>query len=388
MPQQPNISTKGLLEYYFEKAITDGASDIHIESTAQDVMIRHRVDGVLTVAGREPLHERDAMISRVKVLANLDISENRLPQDGRFQITIDGKELDLRVSTVPSTHGENAVIRLLDHSKILLPFDQLGFTQEQTSMINTMTQKPFGIMLVTGPTGSGKTTTLFSLLNSLNSIEKCVVTLEDPIEYKLPYIRQTQVNPDIGLTFAKGLRAFFRQNPDIIMVGEIRDKETADIAIQAGMTGHLVLSTFHTNDALGALVRLMNMEIERFLIASAMIGVIAQRLVRKICPNCKTSYKPKDALMRELELPVGTEFIKGAGCDACLNTGFQGRIGVFEILPIDDELESLLLTGSNLEHIKSHLASKRFKTLRQVGIEQALAGVTTLEEVLRVTMKK
>ncbi len=351
-------------------------------------MIRHRVDGILTVAGREPLHERDTMISRVKVLANLDISENRLPQDGRFQIIIEGKELDLRVSTVPSAHGENAVIRLLDHSKILLPFEELGFTQEQTATVNTMAQKPFGIILVTGPTGSGKTTTLFSLLNTLNSIEKCVITLEDPIEYKLPYVRQTQVNPDIGLTFAKGLRAFFRQNPDIIMVGEIRDKETADIAIQAGMTGHLVLSTFHTNDALGALVRLMNMEIERFLIASAMIGVIAQRLVRKICPHCKTTYKPHEALMRELELPQGTEFTKGAGCELCHNTGYAGRIGLFEILPIDYELESLLLTGSNLEQIKTHIAGKRLKTLRQIGIEQAIAGVTTLEEVLRVTIKK
>jgi len=307
------------------QAIKDKASDIHIEPAEESVFIRYRVDGIMHESQEIPKHLQSALISRIKVMAKMDIAETRNPQDGRIQLKMENRNLDLRVSTFPTIHGENIVMRILDKAAVLLGLADLGFCEKDLKDFEKLVRHPNGIILVTGPTGSGKTTTLYAALSTINTVEKNIITIEDPVEYEIPLIRQTQINPKAGLTFANGLRSILRQDPDIIMVGEIRDKETADIAIQASLTGHLVFSTLHTNDAPGALARLLDMGIEPFLIVSSIIGILAQRLVRLICPKCKEKYSPSQEILADLRLASGQELYRGKGCMQCHNTGFSGH---------------------------------------------------------------
>lgn len=379
-------SATNLVNAYLEEAVRLGASDIHIEPDPTHVRIRFRIDGTLREAGTEDIDFLPTIVSRIKVQANLDISESRIPQDGRFQMKREGRELDVRVSTFPTSYGECAVLRLLDLSRAMLTFDQLGVREEDLPRVQRMVNRPNGLILVTGPTGSGKTTTLFSFLNSITSPEKCIVTLEDPIEYRLPYLRQTQVDHDIGLTFAKGLRGLFRQNPDVIMVGEIRDRETAQIAVEAALTGHLVLTTIHTNDAIGALARLMNMGIEAFLVGSALIGVIAQRLVRKVCQVCASEFRPPATLLRDLGInEQDAVFKRGGKCPECAFSGYRGRTGIFEVIEMTKELETMVIAGESLDAIEEKALSSGMRSLRENGLAFARAGITTLEEVVRLT---
>jgi type IV pilus assembly protein PilB len=393
MPRQNNnqqtsgYSTTALVDQYLGKAIEMGASDIHIEPELDSVRIRLRIDGILREIERLPINILDNLVSRIKVLSNLDISETRKPQDGRFDIKKQ-QTIDLRVSIMPTSFGEAAVIRLLDQSKLILTFNELGLNETQKEIFYKMIKKPYGLVLVTGPTGSGKTTTLFSVLNNINSIEKCIVTLEDPVEYHLPLLRQTQINERSGFGFARGLRSLFRQNPDVIMVGEIRDRETADIVIQAAMTGHLVLSTLHTNDSVGALIRLKEMGLEKFLITSATSGIIAQRLVRKICPDCKVEYEPAPELLETLSLTNNTTtYYRGSGCTFCHASGFRGRTGVFEILEPNQEIKKLVYQDVGWRQLYDEATKQGMQTLRQSGLEKVKEGSTTLEEIIRVTSK-
>ena len=381
-------SATNVVNSYIDEALRLSASDVHIEPDATHVRIRFRIDGTLREAGSEDMDFLPTIVSRIKVLSSLDISETRIPQDGRFQIKKGGKELDVRVSVFPTSYGECVVMRLLDLSRALLSFDQLGVRGNDAERLQRMVSKPNGLLLATGPTGSGKTTSLFSFLNTITTPEKCVVTLEDPIEYRLPNIRQTQVDYDIGLNFAKGLRGLFRQNPDIIMVGEIRDQETAQIAIEAALTGHLVLTTLHTNDAIGAVARLMNMGIEPFLIGSALIGVIAQRLVRKVCDVCGKEFHPPQTLLEDLGLP-GTNMVfrRGEKCDACAFTGYRGRTGIFEVLEVTKEIETMIIAREPIEHIETSARRSGMKSLRENGLSLAREGFTTLEEIVRLTKK-
>jgi type IV pilus assembly protein PilB len=379
-------SATNLVNAYLEEAVRLGASDIHIEPDPTHVRIRFRIDGTLREAGNEDIDFLTTIISRIKVQANLDISESRIPQDGRFQLKWEGRELDVRVSTFPTSYGECAVLRLLDLSRAMLTFDQLGVGAEDLARLQRMVGRPNGLVLVTGPTGSGKTTTLFSFLNSITTPEKCIVTLEDPIEYRLPYLRQTQVDHDTGLTFAKGLRGLFRQNPDVIMVGEVRDRETAQIAVEAALTGHLVLTTIHTNDAIGALARLMNMGTEPFLLGSALVGVVAQRLVRKVCQSCAVEFHPPATLLRELGVDdLNASFKRGGKCTECAFSGYRGRMGIFEVLEMTKELETMLIAGESLDSIEEKALGAGMRSLRENGLVLARAGVTTLEEVVRLT---
>lgn len=377
-----------LVNLIISQAIRDRASDIHIEPEEDCLRVRYRIDGILHEAFSPPKHLQAAITSRIKILAEMDIAKSRTPQDGRFKIKFEDREVDIRVSTLPTAYGENIVLRILDKSSVLINLEELGFADSSLRTFRNMLSSAYGIIFVTGPTGSGKTTTLYAALNSINSVEKNIITIEDPIEYRLRLIRQSQVNPKAGLSFARGLRAILRQDPDVIMVGEIRDSETANIAIQAALTGHLVLTTLHTNDAPGALTRLREMGVEPFLIASATVGVIAQRLVRKICPQCKVEYKPSNGLLKELQLTSAKEklsFYKGKGCRACKNTGYRGRTGIYEIMPMDDDIRELTLSGASSDVIKTQAIKNGMITLRQDGLLKALKGITTLEEVLRVT---
>lgn len=377
-------SATWLVDSYIKKAIKLKASDIHIEPTKDFVRIRFRIDGVLREIGKERIELLLSIVSRIKVLARLDITETRKPQDGRFQTNLDSQSLDIRVSVFPTVYGENVSLRILDSSSILIGLEDLGMESTFLDKYKELIIKPNGLILVTGPNGSGKTTTLYSTLNIINSPDKNIVTLEDPVEYQLPYIRQTQVNVEIGLTFADGLRSLLRQDPDIIMVGEIRDKETAEIAVQSSLTGHLVLTTFHTNNSLGALIRLVNMGIKPYLLSSAVLCVVAQRLVRKICSECVELYQPSQDLLLELDFNKKMEFKKGKGCQHCNFTGYSGRTGIFEMLINDEEIESLIM-NKDFEKIENHLREKGMKTLREAGLEKVLQGITTLEEVQRVT---
>lgn len=377
-----------LVNMILAQAIRDQASDIHIEPEEDVVRVRYRIDGILHEIFSPPKHLQAAIISRIKILAEMDIAENRIPQDGRFRIRLDKHEIDLRVSTLPTAYGENVVMRLLDKRSILLDIKDLGFSNSNLKKIEDILSHSYGIILVTGPTGSGKTTTLYSALNLLNSIEKNIITVEDPIEYRLKMIRQSQVNPKAGMTFANGLRAILRQDPDIVMVGEIRDSETANIALQAALTGHLVLSTLHTNDAVGALSRMQEMGVEPFLLATAAIGVIAQRLVRKICEKCKEEYEPSKNIIKRLGLNGNQKkyvFYKGKGCNACKGTGYRGRMGIYEILKIDDKLKEMVIANSSADKIKKMAVTLGMHTLKHDGIVSALKGKTTIEEVVRVT---
>ncbi|MBI5343718.1 MAG: type II secretion system ATPase GspE [Deltaproteobacteria bacterium] len=371
------------------RAIKERSSDIHVEPYERELSVRNRVDGILYPMVSAPRKWHAPVVSRIKVMAGLDIAERRLPQDGRIKIRIGGKEIDIRVSIVPTAFGERAVLRLLDRSSILLGLTDIGLSSEDLSLFERFLSRSNGIVLVTGPTGSGKTTTLYAALRRLDSGTKNIITIEDPIEYQIQGIGQIQVNPKIQLSFANGLRSILRQDPDIIMVGEIRDAETAEIAIQASLTGHLVLSTLHTNDSASAVTRLVDMGIEPFLVASSLSAVIAQRLIRKLCPACRVPYDPSPAQWGKLGLSAPPEgpFHAAAGCPDCLNTGYLGRIGIFEILPADDRLRSLILTRSDADGIKSFAVSRGMRTILAAGAEKVRQGITSAEEVLRVTQE-
>jgi type IV pilus assembly protein PilB len=370
------------------QAVREGASDLHFEPDESNLRIRYRVDGILREASVQSKSIHPSVVSRVKIMAQLDIAERRLPQDGRARIEVGGKEYDLRVSTFPTIHGENVVLRLLDKSSALLGTSELGLAATPLEDLSRMIERPNGIVLVTGPTGSGKTTTLYSCIGQINTVERNIVTLEDPVEYHLPSIRQTQVDPDVGLSFARGLRALLRQDPDVIMVGEIRDAETAEIAVRSALTGHLVLSTLHTNDAAGALPRLLDMKIEPFLLSSAMLGVVAQRLVRRVCEKCRRKSDPPEEALAELGLKAQQgEYVVGAGCMACGQTGYRGRLGIFEVLVVTDEMRDLIVSRSSTEDIARAARRAGMATLRDDALRKAAQGITTLSEDIRVTRK-
>ena len=378
-----------LVNLILMQALRDGASDIHVEPEAGLLMVRTRIDGVLHNLSSIPKNLQAAVLSRLKIMSDLNIAVKRIPQDGRFQINLEEKQIDVRISSLPTVHGENIVMRLLDTSSILLGLEQLGLYPENLAQFRSLIEKPHGILLVTGPTGSGKTTTLYSALNIINKPEINIMTLEDPVEYQLKGIRQSQINLKAGMTFAGGLRSILRQDPDVVLVGEIRDKETAEIAVQAALTGHLVFSTLHTNDAPSSLTRLVDMGIEPFLISSSILGLLAQRLVRTICANCKEQYEPTPKALAELGIKEGKEKIKlwrGKGCNVCKNTGYKGRIGIFELMIMSEKVKELVLTKTSSSVIKKAAQEAGMKTLLEDGIRKVLDGVTTIDEVLRVTM--
>lgn len=368
------------------KANTLNASDIHFEPYEDECLVRFRMDGVLHEYLKIPPTTYSSVVSRIKVMANLNIAEKRVPQDGRIGVRIGSKELDIRVSVVPTVFGERVVLRLLDKSGFLLTLEDLGFNPNSLNIYKKLIQKPYGIILITGPTGAGKSTTLYASLLFIKNPRKNIITVEDPVEYQIKGVNQIQVNPKVGLTFASGLRSILRQDPDIIMVGEIRDSETADIAVHAALTGHLVLSTLHTNDASSSVARLVDMGVEPFLIANALEGVIAQRLVRKICPYCKKPYKPTVLEIQELGLDESKDytFYKGEGCQHCMNTGYKGRVGIYEVLAFDDELKSLIIKTQGSIEIEKVAKKKGFKTMFEDGVEKVLNGITTPQELLAV----
>jgi general secretion pathway protein E len=378
-----------LVNSLMSQAAKDRASDIHIEPQEREMVVRFRVDGVLKEIIKPPRRFRDAITSRVKIMAGLNIAEKRLPQDGRIRLKIAGRDIDIRVSTVPTTYGERIVMRLLDRSNALRELSDIGFSRRNFKMMEMLIHKSHGIILVTGPTGSGKTSTLYASLAKINKPELNILTIEDPVEYQLKGIGQVQVNAKIDLTFASGLRSFLRQDPDVIMVGEIRDRETAEIAIQASLTGHLVLSTVHTNDSAGAVTRLVDMGVEPFLVASSLIGVLAQRLVRTICPDCKESYTPTAEELVEVGIDPGSVDVmyRGRGCKKCGDTGYRGRIGIYELMLVDDDIRNLVNQNVDAGTLKNLARQKGLIALREDGAEKAIAGITTVAEVTRVTQE-
>jgi len=376
-----------LVDLIIAQAVHDRASDIHIEPEQEVLRIRFRIDGILHEVPSPPKDWESAIISRVKVLSGMDIAENRIPQDGHFQIRIDEKIIDFRISTMPTIYGENVVMRLLDTASVTIGLEKLGFsTADQLLRYEALISKPYGIILSTGPTGSGKTTTLYSALMRINTIDRNIITIEDPVEYRLGLIRQIQVNAKAGITFANGLRAMLRQDPDVIMVGEIRDLDTASIAIQAALTGHLVFSTLHTNDAPSAVTRLINMGVEPFLISASLIGVMAQRLIRVVCEHCKEPYEPSRALIDKwgIKDKRNIRLYRGKGCEHCKGTGFRGRSGIFELMSVDDEIREMIISGASTVSLRKKCQSKGMKLLSEDGLLKALTGVTTIEEIARV----
>jgi len=376
-----------LIEAILKTAILSRASDVHIEPTENNCIVRTRIDGMLT---EKFIFDKDIyppLSSRLKLLANLDIAEKRKPQDGRFSGTILGREFDFRLSTLPIVTGESIVIRILDKTKALIPLEQAGMSRYNFEVFTKALRVPYGIILVTGPTGSGKSTTLYGALNMLRSVEKKIITVEDPVEYQINMVQQAQVNPKIGFTFASALRSILRQDPDIIMVGEIRDQETLRIAVQAALTGHLVLSTLHTNDAISSINRMIDMGIEPYLVSGALIAIEAQRLVRKICPHCRSEVELEPSIYKEIEelLPQNYRFFKGKGCKECDYTGFMGREMISEVLRIDDEIARMISKEEPKERIEQAAFKKGFKPMIVDGINKAIEGTTTIEEILRVT---
>ena len=369
------------------QAVKEKASDIHIEPFQNTLKLRYRIDGELIPAESPPKALQLAITSRIKILAGLNIAERRVPQDGRFRIRVLGKEIDLRISILPTSHGEKIVIRILDKTSLSTNIDQMGLDPETLSRFRKAIDAPHGMILVTGPTGSGKTTTLYSVLQELNSPQYNIVTVEDPIEYQLVGINQVAVRPDIGLDFASALRSILRQDPDIVMIGEIRDNETADIAVKAALTGHQVLSTLHTNDAASAITRLDDMGIEPFLISSSILMTCAQRLIRRVCTNCREEFVPEPELLEKLAFQEtkGAVFFHGTGCDRCKGRGYVGRVALIEALPMSEAIRRLVIKRASSAIIKNQAVTEGMKTLRQVGIEKASEGITTLEEVWRVT---
>jgi len=377
-----------LVNLLIENAIKSNASDIHIEPFEDNLRVRYRIDGVLFDAEAPPKRLKAAITSRIKIMAELNIAERRLPQDGRIRMGLEGRRLDIRVSTIPTIHGESVVMRLLDRASILMPLQHLGLDPRTQRHIEHLIALPHGMMLVTGPTGSGKTTTLYAALDKINSPDKKIITIEDPVEYQLRGVNQIHVKPKIGLSFAAGLRHIVRQDPDVIMVGEIRDAETADIAIHAALTGHLVFSTLHTNDAPGALTRLLDMGVEPYLIASVLEGVLAQRLVRRVCTGCRAPHEPEPKELRALGVegvPRGVTLYRGQGCADCRGTGYRGRTGIYEILGMTEEFRSLTLRKTPGHEIRQRATAEGMTTLRQDGWARCCLGITTVEEVLRVT---
>jgi type IV pilus assembly protein PilB len=370
------------------QAVRAGASDIHLEPHRREVKVRFRVDGQLQDIMAPPKQIQAALISRVKILASLDIAERRLPQDGHIHLRLEGKEFDLRVSTLPTVLGEKIVIRVLDQSSTRVALGRIGMPNELLAAWEGLITKPHGMVIVTGPTGSGKTTTLYTALERINTPERNIVSVEDPVEYQIPRVNQVQVNVRAGLTFAGGLRSILRQDPDIVLIGEIRDRETAQIAVQASMTGHLVLTTLHTNDAPGAATRLADMGVEPFLVTASLTGVLAQRLVRVICPQCKEAYTPPADALRRLGLDAAhrreLRLYRGRGCDFCRGTGYRGRIGVFELMVMTDRLRALVLSGASADQLRAAAREDGMRLMRQDGVEKVLEGVTTVEELLRV----
>jgi len=354
--------------------------------------VRYRIDGILHNVESPPNRLKDAIVSRVKIMAKMDIAERRLPRDGRIKLKVLDREIDLRVSTLPTIFGESLVMRILDSDALILDLEKLGLPENLLPQYVELITKPYGMILVTGPTGSGKTTTLYTTLAKINSPENKIITLEEPVEYQLRGINQIQVNTKIGMTFANGLRSIVRQDPDIILVGEIRDRETAETAIQSALTGHLLFSTLHTNDAAGAVTRLLDIGVENFLLSSTLLGILAQRLVRVICPHCKRRIDPEAKLLKAMnanpESLCGVEFFAGAGCEECKHTGFKGRIGIFEYLPVDDDIRREITARSSTERIKDVAMEKGLLTLRQDGWNKVKRGITTISEVLRVTLEK
>lgn len=376
-----------LVNLLIASAVQDKASDIHIEPEEDSVRVRLRIDGILHHMTSLPKHLQSAIVSRIKILSELDIADSRTPKDGRFRFAVEGKEVDLRVSTFPTIYGENVVLRILDKSGGLMKLSELGFEEEMRQTYERLITRPYGLLLVTGPTGSGKTTTLYATLNAINTPDKHIVTIEDPVEYRLPLICQAQINPKAGVTFASGLRSLLRQDPDIMMVGEIRDTETAQTAIHAALTGHLVFSTLHTNDAVGAITRLIDMGIEPFLITSSLIGALAQRLCRTICERCKEPYQPSEKVARLLGLEgKDLTFFRGRGCSFCKETGYRGRIGIFELLVMNEAIRELVLAKASSSELKRMAVRYGgMKDLKEDGLSKALKGLTSLEEVMRAT---
>ncbi|MFU2158564.1 GspE/PulE family protein [Caldisericum sp. AR60] len=375
-----------LVNSIISQAIVEGASDIHVEPMEDSVRVRYRIDGILHEKQRLPKKIQAGVIARFKIISNMDIAERRIPQDGRISLKFEGRPVDFRVSSLPSIFGEKIVLRILDKTSAIKPLEQLGFSEENLKKFEKIITQPYGMILISGPTGSGKTTTLYSILNRLNTPTKNIITVEDPVEYQLKGINQVQVNEKAGLTFANALRSILRQDPNIILIGEIRDKETAQIAIEAALTGHLVLSTIHTNDSASIPTRLIDMGIEPFLVASSLIGATAQRLVRKICPKCKESFIPSKDVLEHLgfEVHEGVNFYKGTGCDFCNNTGYKGRISISEILPITPEIQRLILKRASSKEILAEAKRLGMKTLLDDALMKAAEGITTLEEVMRV----
>ena len=369
------------------QAVRDRASDIHIEPEEKMVRVRYRIDGVLHRVVSLPKFLQRPITSRIKIMSDLDIAERRLPQDGRIRMDVGNKSIDLRVSLQPTLFGENVVMRILDKSSIMIGIESLGFSKDDFNTFVDIIRAPHGMILVTGPTGSGKTTTLYSAINRINTEDRSIMTMEDPTEYQIPLVRQTQVNPQIGLTYAAGLRAILRQDPDIIMVGEVRDLETAEIAVHAALTGHLVFSTLHTNDAASAFTRLIDMGVEAFLASSSIMGIIAQRLIRVICEKCKREYKPTKAALDELNIKdeAGVIFYEGAGCPLCKGTGYRGRIGIFSILRVSSKIQELIVSHAPATDIDKVAREEGMKSLRDDCVNKVKAGVTTIEEMLRVT---
>ena len=378
-----------LVNLLITRAIEMRASDIHLEPFEGDFKVRYRIDGVLHDMEAPPRRLQAAVISRLKIMAKLNIAERRLPQDGRIKLRVLGKEIDFRVSTLPTMFGESVVLRILDRESVVLDLEKLGFPDYDLIKFRDLINRPYGIILVTGPTGSGKTTTLYAALGEINSPEKKIITVEDPIEYQLGGVNQVQVKAGIGLSFANILRSILRQDPDVIMIGEIRDAETAEIAIHSALTGHLVFSTLHTNDAAGAVTRLLEMGMENYLISSSLLGIMAQRLVRVICPDCKEAYTPEMGVMEEMGVSQSevkeNPIFKGAGCEKCSHTGFRGRKGIYELLLMNDNIRELILEKAPSNVIKEKGRSQGMQTLREAGWHKVKEGISTISEVLRVT---
>ena len=378
-----------LVNKLIEEAVHVSASDVHIEPEEKRVGVRYRIDGLLRHHLFLPKEVESSLVARFKVIAGLDIAEKRIPQDGRIMSKISNRDIDFRMSTCPTVYGENVVLRILDKDTMNIGLNSLGFPLRQLKKFEALIEQPHGVILVTGPSGSGKTTTLYAALQKLNRENINIMTVEDPVEYQFPRIRQVQVNLRAGLTFPSALRSFLRQDPDIIMVGEIRDLPTTEIAVQAALTGHLVLSTLHTNDAPTAFTRLIDMGVEPFLVAGAVAGVLAQRLIRKICPHCRVDYRPSNTLLESLKfgdrISSTTKFVRGTGCKNCFNTGYKGRTSVCELLPVTPEIQKLVLDKASANEIEKVAREQGMRTLREVAIEKVLAGITSPTEMMRVT---